>query len=129
MLADAAGGAPQVILIATGAELHLCIDAYERLVAEGVRARVVSLPSWECSRTGRKPIAKVLPPAVTARVAVEAAAARLGPLRRAGRDDHRHATASGPRRPRRSPEAIRLHRRERSMKPPRRIVKQDRPRR
>ena len=65
---------PEVILIATGAEVGLAVGAYERLVAEGIAARVVSLPSWELfeaqDRAWRD---HVLPPAVTARVAVEAA--------------------------------------------------------
>ena len=47
ILADAEGGKPQVILIATGSEVYLCIDAYEKLKAEGIRARVVSMPSWD----------------------------------------------------------------------------------
>ena len=47
MLADAADGKPDVILIATGSEVSLCLGAYERLVAEGIKARVVSMPSWE----------------------------------------------------------------------------------
>jgi transketolase len=76
VLADAGGGLPEVILIGTGSEVQLCVEAYERLRAEGVRARVVSLPSWELfqdqSQTYRD---EVLPPAAAARVAVEAAAA------------------------------------------------------
>jgi transketolase len=76
VLADAGGGLPEVILIGTGSEVQLCVEAYERLGAEGVRARVVSLPSWELfqdqSETYRD---EVLPPAAAARVAVEAAAA------------------------------------------------------
>src|SRR5207253_7758982 len=47
VLADAAASNPEVILIACGSELCLIVDAYERLVAEGVRARVVSMPSWD----------------------------------------------------------------------------------
>ena len=47
MLADAEGGEPEVILIGTGSEVALCVAAYEQLTAEGVRARVVSMPSWE----------------------------------------------------------------------------------
>jgi transketolase len=72
VLADAPGGKPQVILIGTGSEVSLCVAAYESLSAEGVKARVVSLPSWELfdaqPRTYRE---AVLPPEVTARVAVE----------------------------------------------------------
>jgi transketolase len=86
VLADAGGGAPQVILIATGSEVHLCVEAHERLVAEGLRARVVSLPSWELFEDQPRSYRdEVLPPAVTARVAVEAAAA-LGWDRYAGPD-------------------------------------------
>ncbi|WP_445193589.1 transketolase [Sphingomonas sp. Tas61C01] len=75
VLADVAdGGAPDVILIATGSELSLVVDAHERLAAEGVRSRVVSLPSWhrfEMQDAAYKE--SVLPRAVTARVAVEMA--------------------------------------------------------
>ena len=42
-----AGGKPEVILIGTGSEVSLCMEVYEKLVAEGVKARVVSMPSWE----------------------------------------------------------------------------------
>jgi transketolase len=74
VLADAEGGKPQVILMATGSEVYLCIDAYEKLKAEGIRARVVSMPSWDLfehqDQTYRD---EVLPPGVTARVAVEMA--------------------------------------------------------
>ena len=47
ILADAPDGKPQVILIGTGSEVSLCVAAYEKLAAEGIKARVVSLPSWE----------------------------------------------------------------------------------
>ena len=47
VLADAAGGKPDVMLLATGSEVSLCVEAYETLKAEGVKARVVSMPSWE----------------------------------------------------------------------------------
>ena len=47
ILADAPGGDPEVILIGTGSEVALCLEAYEQLTKEGVRARVVSMPSWE----------------------------------------------------------------------------------
>jgi transketolase len=75
VLADAEGGKPQVILMATGSEVYLCIDAYEKLKAEGIRARVVSLPSWDLfDRQDQSYRDQVLPPDVTARVAVEMAA-------------------------------------------------------
>ena len=47
MLADAPGGNPQVILIATGSEVSLAVQAHEQLIAEGIRSRVVSMPSWD----------------------------------------------------------------------------------
>ena len=75
ILADAEGGKPQVILMATGSEVYLCIDAYEKLKAEGIRARVVSLPSWELfDKQDQSYRDQVLPPDVTARLAVEQAA-------------------------------------------------------
>lgn len=85
VLADASGtGDPELILIASGSEVHLAVAAYETLVADGVRARVVSLPSWELfDRQPRDYREQVLPPHVTARVAIEQAAA-LGWERYAG---------------------------------------------
>ncbi len=75
VLADAEGGNPQVILIGTGSELSLCVDAYEKLKQEGIRARVVSMPSWDIfERQDQSYRDQVLPPDVTARLAVEAAA-------------------------------------------------------
>ena len=75
ILADAEGGKPQVILMATGSEVSLCVDAYEKLKAEGIRARVVSLPSWDLFEHQDQPYRdQVLPPDITARVAVEQAA-------------------------------------------------------
>ena len=74
ILADAEGGKPQVILMATGSEVYLCLDACEKLKVEGIRARVVSMPSWdlfEHQDQGYRD--QVLPPDVTARVAVEMA--------------------------------------------------------
>src|SRR6202022_5069634 len=47
VLADVPGGDPELILIASGSEVSLAVDAHEKLVAEGVRSRVVSMPSWE----------------------------------------------------------------------------------
>ncbi|HVA46574.1 MAG TPA: transketolase [Pirellulales bacterium] len=72
VLADAAGGKPEVILIGTGSEVSLCLEAYEKLTASGVKARVVSMPSWELfDEQDAAYQASVLPPEVTARVAVE----------------------------------------------------------
>jgi transketolase len=73
ILADAQGGKPQVILIGTGSELSLCVAAYEKLTGDGVRARVVSLPSWELFEQQDQGYRQsVLPPEITARVSVEA---------------------------------------------------------
>ena len=72
VLADAAGGKPDVILIGTGSEVSLCVAAYEKLTAEGVKARVVSLPSWELFQSQPPEYRdSVIPPAVTRRVTVE----------------------------------------------------------
>jgi transketolase len=74
VLADADGGAPQVILIGTGSEVALALAAHEELAAEGVRSRVVSLPCWELfERQDQAYRDAVLPPEVTARVSVEEA--------------------------------------------------------
>jgi transketolase len=76
VLADAPGGAPELILIGTGSEVSLCVTAHEALVKDGVRSRVVSMPSWELfDREPREYRDGVLPPAVTARIAVEQAGA------------------------------------------------------
>jgi transketolase len=84
VLADAKPGAPEVILMGTGSEVSLCIEAYESLKAEGVAARVVSMPSWELfEKQDQAYRESVLPPAVKARVSVEAASA-LGWDRYAG---------------------------------------------
>jgi transketolase len=74
VLSDAPGGKPDVILIGTGSELALCVAAQEKLAAEGVQARVVSLPSFELfERQDAAYKESVLPSAVTARVSVEMA--------------------------------------------------------
>jgi transketolase len=74
VLADAPGGKPDVILMATGSEVSLCIDAYEKLKAEGIKTRVVSMPSWEIFEQQDAAYKEsVLPPSVTARVSVEMA--------------------------------------------------------
>jgi transketolase len=75
VLADAPGGKPEVILMGTGSEVSLCVDAYEKLKAEGVNARVVSMPSWEIfEKQDAAYKESVLPASVTARVSVEMAA-------------------------------------------------------
>ncbi len=74
VLADAPGGKPEVILIASGSEVSLAAEAHEQLRAEGIRSRVVSMPSWDIFE--HQPQAyrdSVLPPDVTARVAIEQA--------------------------------------------------------
>src|SRR5271165_210341 len=72
VLADADGGKPEVILIGTGTELQWCVGAYEKLKAEGIKARVVSLPSWELfEKQDAAYKESVLPASVTARVSVE----------------------------------------------------------
>ena len=74
VLADAPGGEPEVILIASGSEVSLAVQAYEQLLAEAVRARVVSMPSWEIfDHQTEEYRDSVLPPGVKARLAVEQA--------------------------------------------------------
>jgi len=75
ILADPPGGAPDVLLLATGSEVALCVEAHERLVSAGVKARVVSMPSWDLfERQPQEYRDRVLPPGVRARVSVEQAA-------------------------------------------------------
>ena len=75
VLADARDGKPAIVLLASGSEVDLTLGAYERLVAEGIAARVVSLPSMELfARQPQEYRDAVLPPTVPARLAVEAAA-------------------------------------------------------
>jgi transketolase len=72
ILSDSPGGQPDVILMGTGSEVHLCLDAANKLSAEGIKVRVVSLPCWELFE--KQPVEyreAVLPPAVKARVSVE----------------------------------------------------------
>jgi transketolase len=72
VMAESPGGAPQIILIASGSEVALAVSAYEELASQGVRARVVSMPSWDIFETQpRSYREEVLPPEITARVAVE----------------------------------------------------------
>jgi transketolase len=75
ILLDAPGGKPDVILIGTGSELTLCVQAAEQLKGEGINARVVSLPCWELfEKQDQAYRDSVLPPGVSARVSVEMAA-------------------------------------------------------
>jgi transketolase len=74
VLADAPGGDPEVVLIASGSEVSLAVAAHEKLIAEGVRSRVVSMPSWDIFEQQTQEYQdSVLPPGVIARVAVEQA--------------------------------------------------------
>jgi len=68
------GGKPQVIFLASGSEVSLAVEAYEKLAKEGVKARVVSMPCWEVFECQPQEYRdSVLPPDVTARIAVEQA--------------------------------------------------------
>jgi transketolase len=74
VLAEAEGGTPEVILIATGSEVPLALEAHQRLTRDGIRSRLVSMPSWELF--GAQPQSyrdEVLPPNIRARVSIEAA--------------------------------------------------------
>jgi transketolase len=72
VLADGDGGKAQVILLGTGSEVSLCVAAYEQLKKDGIRARVVSMPSWELfEQQSQDYHEQVLPSSITARVAVE----------------------------------------------------------
>ena len=74
VLADAEGGTPDVLLLATGSEVGLCVDAYEQLKGEDIKARVVSMPSWELfEQQDQQYRDSVIPPDVSARVSVELA--------------------------------------------------------
>ena len=75
ILADAPDDKPEVILMASGSEVPLCVNAYEQLKTEGIKARVVSMPSWGIFEQQDEDYRnKVLPPEVRARVSVEQAA-------------------------------------------------------
>ena len=74
VLADSPDGKPDVLLLASGSEVSLCVQAYEKLKVEGINARVVSMPSWELfERQDQAYRDSVIPPAITARVSVEQA--------------------------------------------------------
>jgi transketolase len=74
ILADAQGSQPELILMATGSEVSLCLSVYEKLTAEGRKVRVVSMPCWEIFENQSGEYREsVLPAAVTARIAVEQA--------------------------------------------------------
>ncbi len=86
VLADAPRGEPQVILIASGSEVSLAVEAHEQLLESGVRSRVVSMPSWDIFEHQDQAYRdSVLPPGVTARVAIEQAS-KFGWERYVGRE-------------------------------------------
>jgi transketolase len=91
ILADADDRRPQVLLLATGSEVALCVEAYETLKAAGIKARVVSMPSWEMfehyCRAHPEYREQVLPESVSARVSVEQGST-LGWARYVGRRGH-----------------------------------------
>jgi transketolase len=72
VMADAPGGTPEIILIASGSEVSLVVAAHEKMTSEGIRCRVVSMPSWDIfEHQPQSYREEVLPPGVKARVAVE----------------------------------------------------------
>lgn len=74
VLADPKDGEPEVIIMATGSEVHIALQAYESLSGRGINARVVSMPSWELfEKQDDEYRASVLPPHIRARVSIEAA--------------------------------------------------------
>ena len=74
ILADTPDNKPDILLLATGSEVALCVQAYEQLTAEGIKARVVSMPSWELFEQQDQAYRDgVIPPDVTARISVEQA--------------------------------------------------------
>jgi transketolase len=74
VLTDVGGSAPDVILIATGSEVSIALEAHERLIKDGIRSRVVSMPCWELFDAQPQSYRDaVLPPSVRARVSIEAA--------------------------------------------------------
>jgi transketolase len=71
-MADAPDESPELILIASGSEVSLVVEAHETLTAQGIRSRVVSMPSWDIFEHQPQSYREsVLPPKVTARLAVE----------------------------------------------------------
>jgi|GEM_PF-5055216 len=75
VLADNSQGDPELILIASGSEVHVALEAYEKLAQEGVKVRVVSMPSFELFEEQPKSYQEeVLPPSVKKRIAIEAGA-------------------------------------------------------
>ena len=91
-LLDADGGPPEVLLLATGSEVALALEAHAELAKQGTRARVVSFPSWELFEAQSQEYRdSVLPPSVTARLSIEAGVGHgLAPLGRRSRRHHEH---------------------------------------
>ena len=88
VLADASNGKPDVLLLGTGSEVSMCVQAHEQLTADGVQSRVVSMPSWELFEQQTKEYQdSVLPPHVMARVSVEQAST-FGWARYVGTNGH-----------------------------------------
>jgi transketolase len=102
VLTEVSGSAPEVILIATGSEVSLALEAHQRLSGEGIRSRVVSMPCWELfAEQPQSYRDEVLPPAVRARVSIEAASTfgwerYVGPLGAMIGVDRFGASAPGP---------------------------------
>jgi len=72
ILADSPNGKPDVLLLATGSEVALCVQAYEQLLREGINARVISMPCWRLFEAEDQAYRdSVLPPTIKARVSVE----------------------------------------------------------
>jgi transketolase len=101
LLSDSSSGNPEIILIGTGSEVHLALEVHEKLLSEGVKTRVVSMPSWELfEQQPEKYRQEILPPDVTKRVSIEAGVA-LGWHRYVGKEgqiigiDHFGASAPG----------------------------------
>ena len=92
VLADAPDGKPAVILIGTGSEVALCVDAYEELKRDGISARVVSMPSWELFEQQDRGLPRWRSSARRrgARIRRDGLGDRLGPLRRRDRRQGRH---------------------------------------
>ena len=111
-------GKPDVLLLATGSEVSLCLDAYEQLKAEGIKARVVSMPSWEMfeqyCREHPEYREQVLP-RVGERAGVGGTGidVRLGAVRRPPRPQHRHEDLRGVGAAEGIAEEVRLYARER----------------
>ena len=77
VLAEAKNGKPDIILLATGSEVHLIVEAQEKLAAQNIAARVVSMPSWELfAAQSQEYRDSVLPPEIPLRLAVEAGVAQ-----------------------------------------------------